>query len=115
MEARQQHIADLVKNLLPCFEECRRKQRIANFLIATCTLSFIIGWGFVLRDFNRPIDINEYTALTNIIELGARNNHVTQNQMTQSICARFHIEQLQDLKARQWSTAVKFLAEQERR
>lgn len=111
MEARQQHIADMVKSLLPCFEECRRKERLANLILFATAFSFIIGWGYMLRDYNRPIDINEYTILTNVIALSAKETHQSPGMVTQDILTRYHIEQLQDLKSRQWRMALQYIAE----
>ncbi len=114
MEARQQRIADMVKNLLPCFEECRRKERLANIVIIAAVFSFIVGWGYAVRDYNRPIDVNEYTILTDVIALSAKQNHQSPDVITQSILGRYNIEQLQDLKSRQWRMALKYIAERDR-
>lgn len=113
MEARQQRIADMVKSLLPCFEECRRKERLANIILIAAVLSFLIGWGYMLRDYNRPIDINEYTILTNVVALSAKETRQSPAIVTQSILARYHIEQLQDLKSRQWRMVLQYIAERQ--
>lgn len=114
MEARQERIADMVKSLLPCIRQCERKKRIANLTIFISLISCIVIWGYGLREFNRPIDINEYTAIRNVISLSIYETHETEQQITQRLLTHFNIEQLQDLKGRQLTQALKFIAQQQK-
>ena len=114
MEARQQRIADMVRDLLPCIEACRRKQRTAKGIIAVSLFCYALFGGFLLREFTRTINTNEYTILNSVIALTAQENKSTAMDIAQEASAQFQITQLEDLKARQWNDALKFLANKTR-
>ena len=114
MEARQQRIADMVRDLLPCMEACRRKQRMANGIIAASIICYALFGGLMMREFTRPINTNEYAILNSVIALTAQENKSTAIDVTQELSAQFQISQLEDLKARQWNDALKFLANKTR-
>jgi hypothetical protein len=109
MEARKQRIADMVKELLPCIDQCQRKQRISNIIITVSIIFYISIGGFILRDISRPIDSNEYAILSRMIDLRAQESHTSTHAVTTDLMMQFRIEQLQDLKGRKWSDALKYL------
>jgi hypothetical protein len=110
MEARQQRIAEMVRNLLPCIEECRRKQRMANSIIIGSILCYAMLGGLLVREFTRTIDTSEYSILSSVIALTAQENKVTANDLVHEVSTQFEIAELEDLKARHWNNALKYLA-----
>ncbi|NDE90366.1 MAG: hypothetical protein EB059_04400 [Alphaproteobacteria bacterium] len=110
MDARRQHIEDLVRNLLPYVEEYGRRQRAATIIINASVLCYIMLGAFLIYNYIRPINTNEYTILNSVIALSAQEAHATPLKITNDLLTQFHINQLQDLKSHQWNEALKFLA-----
>lgn len=110
MEARQERIAELVRKLLPCVEQCRRKERLFNGIIVFVLITYMMLGGYIAQELNRPIDSNEFIILSSIISLQAQANNEKIHSLTDKLLSRFHIQNLQDIKARDWSDALKYLA-----
>jgi hypothetical protein len=115
MEARQQRIESMVKNLLPCIEACGRKERAAKVLITITLILYALFGGYMFNELNRTIDYNEFVTLNGIVEITAQHKHVATTEITTAILTHYHIDTLQDLKARHWHKTLKMLMESERR
>lgn len=110
MEARRQRITEMVKLLLPCVEESRRMERIAKNTLLICCLLFAITGGYIVHENTRTIDTNEYTILSSVIYLSAAEQNTTPENVTWQLAAEFHINHVQDLKAKYWNDALRYLA-----
>ncbi len=110
MEARRERITEMVKMLLPCVEESRRKERIAKNTLLICCLLFAISGGYIVHENTRTIDTNEYTILSSVIYLCAAEQNTSPHDITQKLVKDFNIHDLQDLKAKHWNNALRYLA-----
>ncbi len=110
IEARRERIVEMAKLLLPCVEECRRKERLSkNILLFSCIL-FALAGGYLVRENTRPINSNEYAILSNLITLYAQESKDTPEAVSTALNTQFRIDHLQDLKARHWNDALNYLA-----
>ncbi|MBY0428489.1 MAG: hypothetical protein K2Q32_04640 [Alphaproteobacteria bacterium] len=110
MEARRERIAEMAKMLLPCVEDCRRKeQRFKNLLLSSYILFAFLG-GYLVHENTRPINTNEYTILSSMIYMRAQENNTTPALIADELTKLYHVQTLQNLKARNWNDALNYLA-----
>ena len=110
MEARQQRIAEMARMLLPCVEECRRKERTSKYILFVTFILLAIAGGYFVNEQTRPINSNEYAILSNLTMLHAQERNTTPEVISKSLHEKFYINHLHDLKARDWNDALNYLA-----
>lgn len=110
MEARKERIAEIAKMLLPCIEECQRKERLSNKILLFSCILFAIAGGYLVHSLTRPISSSEYAILNNLIVLYAQETKTSPEDISAALYKKYDIEHLQDLKARNWNSALNYLA-----
>jgi hypothetical protein len=110
MEARRERILEMARMLLPCVEDCHRKERrTKNVLLSTCILFAFLG-GYLVHENTRTINTNEYVILKNIIHMSAEENKHSSQFLTDEVTRLYQVDSLQDLRARDWNDALHYLA-----
>lgn len=110
MEARRERIAELARMLLPCVEDCRRKERRSKNLLLSAYVLFAFSGGYLVHENTRPINTNEYTVLNSLVFMQAKERNTTPELISEQIAKQYKVERLQNLKARDWRDAVNYLA-----
>lgn len=110
MEARQQRIAEMAKMLLPCVEDCRRKERRTKNILLAAYVMLAFAGGYQVHENTRTINTNEYTILSSLIQMCADEKNTTPELITQELTKQYHINRLQNLRARNWNDVLNHLA-----
>jgi hypothetical protein len=111
MEARQQHIADLARHILPFVEEQEQKGKLLKVFrhLLLLVLTAFITWSGA--QYVRPITYAEEKSLRMLLEYSALKRSVPVNVETKQLLDHFQIDRLGEIRSYQWNEAVSQVAD----
>ena len=111
MEARQQHIADIARHILPFVEEQEQKGKLLKVFHHCMLLVFTVFLTWSGAQYLRPISYAEEKSLRMLLEYSAMKRSVPVAVETKQLLEHYQIERLADIRAYQWNDAVSQVAD----
>jgi hypothetical protein len=106
LDERQQHIANLARELLPFLERGEKKSKLIRSLNQGLLLILFTFFMWHAHEDMRPINASEEHSLKILLEYAAQKLSIPTNERTQKFLEHHRIKDLGDLPAYKWERAM---------